>query len=232
MISGIVLIIIILAILYFLYVNNKLNLDSFNESSPNLSQNSDSLQMDQAGQFSVKLKNSKIKSLRILHGENKMSKIYVSERPLTFAEIIDEGNRMIGTNCVFVGTLTDPAIVSQNTVNNISTSASSTSSQVVIRSTANFDIKQFKNIFIVFKNLEHNKIKETINVLRYEADGMVYFFVDNNANNINELREVSYPVVVYTNNVNAQLKLNEWDYTQINENATLFIKNAKSFRIQ
>nr|AOL57087.1 odv-e25 [Chrysodeixis includens nucleopolyhedrovirus]AOL57228.1 odv-e25 [Chrysodeixis includens nucleopolyhedrovirus]QGW49216.1 ODV-E25 [Chrysodeixis includens nucleopolyhedrovirus]QGW49356.1 ODV-E25 [Chrysodeixis includens nucleopolyhedrovirus]QGW49496.1 ODV-E25 [Chrysodeixis includens nucleopolyhedrovirus] len=220
MIGTLVLIIIVLAVLYFLFVNNKLNMNSINESSPSLADSSNSLQADpQTGQLSVKFNSPKIKSLRVLHGENKISKIYVSERPLTYNEIIDEGNRSVGTNCVFVGTLLD-------------TPSSATSAAAPTRTTTNFDVKQFKNVFIVFKNLESSKIKESTNMTRYEAEGMVYCLIDSTTTTVPDLRDVSYPIVVYTTNANVQLKLKEWDYTQLNDAGTLFLKNEKSFRLQ
>nr|UPO71208.1 orf81 [Trichoplusia ni single nucleopolyhedrovirus] len=220
MIGTLVLIIIVLAVLYFLFINNKLNMNSINESSPSLADSSNSLQTDpQTGQLSVKFNSPRIKSLRVLHGENKISKIYVSEKPLTYNEIIDEGNRSVGTNCVFVGTLLD-------------TSSSTTNATTPTRTTTNFDVKQFKNVFIVFKNLESSKIKESANMTRYEADGMVYCLIDSTTTTVPDLRDVSYPIVVYTTNANVQLKLKEWDYTQLNDAGTLFLKNEKSFRLQ
>jgi hypothetical protein len=108
MIGVVVLILVVLAVLYFLSVNNKLNLNSLNDSSPSVGQSSDSVQTDPAtGQFSVKFNSPRIKSLRILHGDNRISKVCVAERPLAYTEIVDEGNRNVGTNCVFLGTLSD-----------------------------------------------------------------------------------------------------------------------------
>nr|AGE61795.1 ODV-E25 [Chrysodeixis chalcites nucleopolyhedrovirus] len=224
MIGTLVLIIIVLAVLYFLFINNKLNMNSINESSPSLADSSNSLQTDpQTGQLSVKFNSPKIKSLRVLHGENKISKIYVSEKPLTYNEIIDEGNRSVGTNCVFLGTLLDTSS---------SSSPSAANATTTTRTTTNFDVKQFKNVFIVFKNLESSKIKESTNMTRYEAEGMVYCLIDSTTTTVPDLRDVSYPIVVYTTNANAQLKLKEWDYTQLNDAGTLFLKNEKSFRLQ
>lgn len=216
MIGTIVFIIIVLALLYYLYTADKLNFASINESSPSFNDSSDSLRTDETtGATSIKFNSPKIKSLRVLHGENKISKIYVAERPLTFNDIINEGNKSVGTNCVFVGTL-------------LETPQGSTTN----RMTGNFDIKQFKNMFIVFKNLDSNKIKESVNMTRYEADGMVYCLIDSSTTTVPDLRDASYPITVYTTNANVQLKLKEWDYTQINDAGTLFIKNEKSFRLQ
>nr|ANS70983.1 occlusion derived viral envelope protein 25 [Lymantria dispar multiple nucleopolyhedrovirus] len=221
MIGLVVLILIVLAVLYFLSVNNKLNLNSINESSPSMGQSSESVQTDPAtGQYSVKFNSPRIKSLRILHGDNKISKVCVAERPLTYNEIMDEGNRSVGANCVFLGSISDAASGSGSAVANN-------------RVTANFEIKQFKNNFIVFKNLESNKIKESNNMVRYESDGMVYCLIDATAAAaVPDLREVSYPIVVFTSGPNVQLKLKEWDYVQINDAGTLFVKNEKSFRLQ
>nr|QGX02339.1 odv-e25 [Mamestra configurata nucleopolyhedrovirus A] len=216
MIGTIVFIIIVLALLYFLYTTNKLNFNSINESSPSLGDSSDSIKPDEdTGAATIKFNSPKIKSLRVLHGDNKISKIYVAERPLTYNDIINEGNKAVGNNCVFVGTL-------------LETAQSSTANRV----TGNFDIKQFKNMFIVFKNLDSNKIKESVNMTRYEADGMVYCLIDASTTSVPDLRDTSYPITVYTTNANVQLKLKEWDYTQINDAGTLFIKNEKSFRLQ
>lgn len=220
------LILIVLAVLYFLVINNKINMNSINDSSPSLAQSSESIQTDPAtNQLMVKFNNPKVKSLRVLYGDNKISKIYVAERPLTYSEIIDEGNRAIGTNCVFVGTLNESSPTS-----NISngTAGGATAS----RTTANFDIKQFKNMFIVFKNLDSSKIKENINMVRYESESMVYCLIDPNTTTVPDIKDASYPIIVYTTNVNVQLKLKEWDYAQINDSGTLFLKNEKSFRVQ
>ncbi|ADD73801.1 ODV-E25 [Lymantria xylina nucleopolyhedrovirus] len=217
MIGVVVLILVVLAVLYFLSANNKLNLNSLNDSSPSVGQSSDSVQTDPAtGQLAVKFNSPRVKSLRILHGDNRISKVCVAERPLAYTEIVDEGNRNVGANCVFIGTISDAA----------GTSAAAN------RTTANFEIKQFKNTFIVFKNLESNKIKENNNMVRYESEGMVYCLIDAAASPVPDLREVSYPIVVYTTGPNVQLKLKEWDYVQVNDAGTLFVKNEKSFRLQ
>ncbi|ACO53531.1 ODV-e25 [Euproctis pseudoconspersa nucleopolyhedrovirus] len=225
MIGVIVFVLIMLAVLYFLSVNNKLNSQSLTESSPSVTDSSDSVQLDaQTGQYSIKLNNSKIKSLRVSYeanGTSKISKLYVAERPLTYSEIIDEGNRSVGTNCVFVGTLLD-----SGSAPGASAAASTT------RTTVNFDVKQYKNIFIVFKNLEANKIKEHVNMVRYDSEGMSYFLIDPTSTTVPDIRDISYPVTVYTTNPNVQQKLVEWNYVQINDAGTLFIKNQNSFRLQ
>lgn len=224
MIGWIILIIIVIAVLYFLTVNNKINMNSLTESSPSIGRTSDSVQTDpQTGQFTVKFNAPKIKSLRILHGENKISKVFVAERPLTLTEIISESNRSIGTNCVFIGTVNE--IANSGAGGAAATAAPNATSSSV-------DIKQFKNTFIIFKNLEFNKIKENVNMVRYESEGMVYCLIDANSTIVPDLREVSYPITVYTTNPTVQLKLKEWDYAQVNDSGTLFIKNEKSFRVQ
>ncbi|QED40604.1 ODV-E25 [Chrysodeixis includens nucleopolyhedrovirus] len=218
MIGSLVLIIIVLAVLYFLFVNNKLNFNSLTESSPSLADSSNSVQTDETGALSVKFNNPRIKFLRVKHGDNgKVTKIYVSERPLTYNEVIDEGNRSVGTNCVFVGSLLETPASSSSTVTN--------------RTTSNFEIKQFKNMFIVFKNLENSKIKESTNMVRYEADGLVFCLIDSTTTVVPDLRDVSYPITVYTTNSNVQTKLKEWNYTQFNESGTLFLKNELSFAV-
>ncbi|AGR56835.1 odv-e25 [Hemileuca sp. nucleopolyhedrovirus] len=248
MIGVIILIIVILAVLYFLSVNNKLNSASITDMSPSLNESSDSVQMNpQTGQYSVKLNNPRVKSLRVtydVNGSNRISKIFVAERPMTFNEIIDEGNRSIGTNCVFVGTLVDDPVAGTSAtggaVNGVAaagtsgstSSSSSSSSSLSTRTTANFDVKQFKNIFIVFKNLDAIKTKESINMVRYESEGMSYFFIDPTTTIVPEIRDISYPITIYTTNSTVQQKLNEWNYVQINDSGTLYIKNHRSFRIQ
>ncbi|ACF05360.1 ODV-E25 [Adoxophyes orana nucleopolyhedrovirus] len=217
--TTIILIIVVLVVLYVLYINNKLPLNSLNESSPNFTQSSDSVQVDPAtGQYAVKLNNPKIKSLKILHGDNKLTRLFVAERPLTYNEIIEEGNRSASNSYVFVGTILDPATLAGATSNS--------------RTTLNFKIEQFKNAFIVFKNLESNKIKENLYMSRFESDGMVFCLIDSNTTTVPDLRDVSYPIAVYTTNPAVQLKLKEWDYTEINDSGSLYIKNEKSFRIQ
>ncbi|BAG74649.1 occlusion-derived virus envelope protein 25 [Helicoverpa armigera NPV NNg1] len=231
MIGTIVLILIVLAVLYWLYTNNKLNFDSLNDSS---GQSSESIRENNQGQLTLKFNSPRIKTMRILHGDNKISKVCVAERPLTYSEIIDEGNRTVGANCVFMGTISEPSQTS--TLNQQQQqqqqSAGSSLPTTANRVTANFDIKQFKNTFIVFKNVEMIKIKESANMVRYESDGMVYCLIDSQSTTVPDLREVSYPIVVYTTNANVQLKLKEWSYAQINDAGTMFVKNETSFRIQ
>jgi hypothetical protein len=216
MIGTLVVILIVLALLYYLWTNNKLNMNSINESSPSVADSSDSVNVNENGTTTIKFNNARVKSLRVLHGENKISKIYVAERPMSYSEIVEEGNKSVGTNCVFLGTLQETA----------------QSSSAPNRMSGNFDIKQFKNMFIVFKNLDSTKIKESVNMCRFEADGMVYCLIDSTTTSVPDLRDASYPIAVYTTNANVQLKLKEWDYTQINDAGTLFIKNEKSFRLQ
>ncbi|ADB84422.1 Odv-e25 [Apocheima cinerarium nucleopolyhedrovirus] len=189
------------------------------------------MQVDtQTGQLSLKLNNARIKSLRITYdsangGGTKISKVFVAERPLTYNEIVDEGNRSVGTNCVFLGTVLDNATAG--------TSSSATpSSSTTNRTTTNFDVKQYKNIFVVFKNLDVVKKNETVNTVRYESEGMSYLLIDSSATVVPELREINYPVTVYTTNAMAQQKLIEFNYVQVNDNATLFIKNHRNFRVQ
>ncbi|AXU41534.1 ODV-E25 [Alphabaculovirus altermyunipunctae] len=220
MIGTIILLLIIIAVLYYLYSNDKLNADSINKSSPSLNQSSDSVKTDDNNQFNVKFNAPKVKSLRVSYGENSIGKITISETPLNYSEIIDLGNRTVGGNTVFVGVINDtvPLGSSGNSSNN--------------RVTSNFTIKQFKNLFIIFKGVEHSEIKVTPNMARYESEGMVFCLIDSSSNAAPDLRDVSYPITVVTNNANVQLKLKEWGYNQVNDAGTVFIKNEKSFRLQ
>ncbi|QYC92729.1 Occlusion-derived virus envelope protein-25 [Trabala vishnou gigantina nucleopolyhedrovirus] len=230
MIGIIVLILLVMVVLYFLSVNNKINSPWLTDSSPSITDSSDSVQVDQqTGQYTMKLNNPQIKSLRVTYESNggtKISKVFIAERALTFNEIVDEANRSVGNNCVFLGTLSDSIVAST------SSSSSSNNTTSVTRTTANFDVKQFKNIFVIFKNLDATKTKETSVMARYESEGMSYFLIDSGAAAVPEIRDVSYPVTVYTTNAAVQQKLVEWNYIQVNENGTLFIKNHRSFRIQ
>ncbi|AGE89935.1 occlusion-derived virus envelope protein ODV-E25 [Spodoptera littoralis nucleopolyhedrovirus] len=226
MIGTIVFILVVLAVLYFLWANDKLNTNSINQSSPSLNQSSESVQQNEAGQYNVKFNSPKIKSLRVLYGDNGIGKITVGEGQLSYADVIDLGNRTVGSNTVFLGVLNDASSAAT------ATSSTSASPQIQTRNTANFNIKQFKNLFIVFKGIEHSEIKVTSNMARYEAEGMVYCLIDSSSSSAPDLRDVSYPIMVLTNNANVQLKLKEWNYTQINDSGTVFIKNEKSFRLQ
>lgn len=220
MIGTIVFLLLVLAVLYYLWSNDKLNANSMNQSSPSFTQTSDSIQPNETtGQYNVKFNSPKVKSLRIAYNDNSIAKISVSENPLAYSDVIDLGNRTVGTNTVFLGVLSD-------------TTAPSGSQTNVNRATANFTIKQFKNLFIVFKGVEHSEIKVTANMARYEAEGMVFCLIDSSSNSAPDLRDVSYPIIVLSNNANVQLKLKEWNYTQINDAGTVFLKNEKSFRLQ
>ncbi|AAR28864.1 odv-e25 [Leucania separata nucleopolyhedrovirus] len=219
MIGTIIVLLIIIAVLYYLYSNDRLNADSINQSSPSINQSSDSITKDE-DKYTVKFNAPKVKSLRVSYGENSIGKITISDTPLSYPEIIDLGNKMVGGNTVFVGVI------------NETISLGSTGNSANNRVTSNFTIKQFKNLFIVFKGVEHSEIKVTANMARYESEGMVFCLIDSSSNAAPDLRDVSYPITVVTNNANVQLKLKEWGYNQVNDAGTVFIKNEKSFRLQ
>lgn len=226
MIGTIVLVLVVLAVLYFLWVNNKLNLDSVNESSPQLTQSSDSVQVQEDGRMNVRFNQPKMKNLRVSYGENSIAKVVIAEKPMTYNEIIDMGNKSVSGNSVFIGVLNDPtsAALTNNSVPTTSTAST--------KNTANFTIKQFKNLFIIFKGVDATELKVSANMARYESEGMVYCLLDANSTTVPDVRDVSYPIMIVTNNQNIQLKLKEWGYTQINDAGTVFVKNEKSFRLQ
>jgi Occlusion-derived virus envelope protein E25 len=206
----------------------KLNMGSLNDSSPSLAQSSDSVQVDpETNQLNVKLNNNKVSYMRIAHSDNKVSQVYIADKSLSFNEIIEEGKNRVGTNCVFIGTILDSGIRSPRT----STAAPSTSSSLITTKTsANFDIKEFKSMFLVVKNLTPTKVTETENSVRCEIDNLTVCMIDINAATMPELRDVSYPILVYTRNSIAQQKLIEWGYIPINSEQSAFLKNHKSYR--
>ncbi|AQQ80360.1 ODV-E25 [Betabaculovirus altermyunipunctae] len=216
MLGTIVLLLVIGAVLYLLYVNDKLNANSLNESSnqSTVSMN-DSLNLTD-DKANVRIGGQpRVKTMRVAHGDTSISKVTVAENPLDFAGIIDNGNKA-GANTVFLGIL-------QNGLDGNANAAS--------RQTSNFNVRQFKNMFIVFKGVEFSEIDATNFMLRFESNKMVYALVDASNSTLPELlRDVSYPIVVLVNNSSAQLILKEWGYTQINDSATLFVRNEKSFR--
>lgn len=215
MLGTIVLLLVVGTVLYLLYLNDKLNVNSLNESSGQSGDSSESMQVN-GRDGSVTLSQSKIKQVRLAHGENNFTKIAVTESPIAYDQIILQGDKL-GANTVFLGVLDTPL----NGVN------------VANRQTANYTVRKFKNLFIVFKGIEFTEIDNNNIMVRYEADNMVYALIDASNATIPELlRDVSYPIVVLTNNSSAQLVLKEWGYTQINNGATLFVKNEKSFRLQ
>nr|AGS18836.1 odv-e25 [Pieris rapae granulovirus] len=210
----IVLLLVIGAVLYLLWVNDKLNSNSINQNSNDSS--GDSLQFTPDGRVNVNFSNSKLKNVRISHGENDFSKVGVLESPVRYDQIVEQGDRL-GANTVFLGVLEAPL----NGVNQTN------------RSTNNFVIKKFKNLFIVFKGVDYNEIDNNNLMVRYESNNMIYALVDASNSSLPELlKDVDYPICVLTNNSSAQLVLKEWGYTQINDSGTLFVKNEKSFRLQ
>ncbi|AKN81042.1 ODV-E25 [Lonomia obliqua multiple nucleopolyhedrovirus] len=219
--------IIIIAVVVYLWWAGKLNLGSLNDSSPSLTQSSDSVQVDpETNQLNVKLSNNKVSYVRIAHSDNKVTQVYIADKPLSFNEIIDESKNRVGTNCVFVGTVLDNGLRSPRT----STSASTSSSLITTKTTANFDIKEFKSMFMVFKNLTPSKMSETENTLRYEVESLTLCLIDTNATTMPELRDISYPILIYTKNQIAQQKLLEWNYIPINNEQSAYLKNHKSYR--
>lgn len=213
MLGTIVLLLVIGAVLYLLWVNDKLNANSLNESSQS---SGDSVQFTPDGRANVRFGSTRVKSVRISHGDNEFSKVSIYESPVRYDYIIEQSDR-ISPNTVIMGVLDEQ----MNGVNQNQ------------RSTNNFIVKKFKNLFIIFKGVEFAEIDSNNLMVRYECNKMVYALVDASNSTLPELlRDVSYPICVLTNNSSAQLVLKEWGYTQINDNATLFVKNEKSFRIQ
>ncbi|USC25937.1 odv-e25 [Palpita vitrealis nucleopolyhedrovirus] len=222
-----VVLIIILIIVFYLYWMGKLNLNSVNESSPSLAQSSDSLQVDaETNQLNVKLNSGRLANLRIAHGDNKLSQVYIAEKPLSLDDIAKEGASKVGANSIFLGTVYDYGVKSPN--------APSTSNTTVIRNTANFDIKEFKSMFVVFKGITPSKTVEDNGMLRFEIDSMTVCLIDPNAaplseREIRELRK-SNCTLVYTKNATAQQILLENGFVIINADQTVYLKNYKSYR--
>jgi hypothetical protein len=189
------------------------------------------LQVDpETQQLNVKLNNAKLSYLRIAHSDNKVSQVYIADKPLSFNEILDEGKTRVGANSVFVGTIADPGVRSPRTSSGNTAAASTSSNVMTTKTAANFDIKEFKSMFMVIKNLTPGKITETENSLRCEIDNLTVCLVDVNAPNMPELRDISYPILVYTKNYMAQQKLLEWNYTPVNTDQSAYLKNHKSYR--
>lgn len=215
MLGTIVLLLVIGAVLYVLYINDKLNTNSLSESSGN---SGESIRFDDQGSARLQVGSGRTKNLRISHNDgNIISKITVAEQPVTLSSLVETGDKL-GANTVYLGVL-------ESTISGASGQDTFTATNVTVR--------RFKNLFIVFKGVNFQEIDSNSVMVRYEADKMVYALVDaTNATVPSLLRDVSYPIVVLTNNTSAQLVLKEWGYTQINDTASLFVKNEKSFRIQ
>ncbi|AHD25550.1 odv-e25 [Choristoneura murinana nucleopolyhedrovirus] len=225
---GALVLLILLAFLFYLWYNGKLNLNSLNESSPSLNQSSDSVQVDpQTEQLNVKLNNNKLTYMRVAHGDNKVSQVYVAERPMSMDEIEKQGTARVGANSVFIGTIYDQGVRSPN--------APSASNEVTVtRTTANFDVKEYKNMFIVIKGLSPGKMNKEDNMLCFTVDGLHVCLIDANAAPLSErdMRELrrSACTLVYTRNSAAQQLLLENGYTVVNAEHTAYLKNQKSYR--
>lgn len=215
MFGTIVLLLVVGTVLYLLYMNDKLNVNSLNQSSEQSGDSMDSLNANPRN-GTVTLSPSKIKQVRLAHGDNNFSKIAVAESSIPYDQLVSHGDKL-GANTVFLGVLESPL----------------SGVDVANRQTANCTVRKFKNLFVVFKGVEFTEIDNSNIMVRYEAGNMVYALIDASNATIPELlRDVSYPIVVLTNNSSAQLVLKEWGYTQVNNAATLFVKNEKSFRLQ
>ncbi|AAP29868.1 occlusion derived envelope protein [Choristoneura fumiferana multiple nucleopolyhedrovirus] len=225
---GALLLLILLAFLFYLWYNGKLNLNSLNESSPSLNQSSDSVQVDpQTEQLNVKLNNNKLTYMRVAHGDNKVSQVYVAEKPMSMDDIEKQGTARVGANSVFIGTIYDQGVRSPN--------APSASNEVTVtRTTANFDVKEYKNMFIVVKGLSPGKMTKEDNMLCFTVDGLHVCLIDANAAPLSErdMRELrrSACTLVYTRNSAAQQLLLESGYTVVNAEHTAYLKNQKSYR--
>ncbi|AAF05213.1 ORF99 [Xestia c-nigrum granulovirus] len=219
MLGTIVLLLVIGAVLYLLYINDKLNANSLTDSSDQSTNSmNDSLNLrDEKANVRIG-GHPKVKNMRVSYGDTSIGKVTVTETPLDYAGIIDNGNKA-GANTVFLGIL-------QNGLDGSGTDSTTS------RQTSNFTVRQFKNMFIVFKGVEFSEIDSSNYMLRFESNKMVYALVDASNSTLPELlRDVSYPIVVLINNSSAQLVMKEWGYTQVNDSATLFVKNEKSFRL-
>ena len=225
---GALLLLILLAFLFYLWYNGKLNLNSLNESSPSLNQSSDSVQVDpQTEQLNVKLNNNKLTYMRAAHGDNKVSQVYVAEKPMSMDDIEKQGTARVGANSVFISTIYDQGVRSPN--------APSASNEVTVtRTTANFDVKENKNMFIVIKGLLPGKMTKEDNMLSFTVDGLHVCLIDANATPLSErdMRELrrSACTLVYTRNSAAQQLLLENGYTVVNAEHTAYLKNQKSYR--
>jgi hypothetical protein len=214
MFGAIVLLLVIGAVLYLLYSNDKLNADSLNNSSEQSGDSMNSLQDERTN--TARTFSSRVKNVRLAHGDNNFSKLTVTEAPISYDQAVSHADRL-GANTVFLGVLDQP--LGGVPVGN--------------RQTANSTIKQFKNLFILFKGVDFVEIDNNNLMVRYEVGNLVYALIDaSNATLPDMLRDVSYPIVVLTNNSSAQLVLKEWGFTQVNSSGTLFVKNEKSFRLQ
>ncbi|AAC63763.1 ODV-E25 [Bombyx mori nucleopolyhedrovirus] len=222
-----IVLLIVLLVLIYLYWTNALNLNSLTEASPSLGQSSESVESDENKRLNVKLNNARVANLRIAHGDNKLSQMYIAEKPLSIDDIVKEGSNKVGTNSIFLGTVYDYGVKSPN--------AASTSSNVTMtRGTANFDIKEFKSMFIVFKGITPTKTVEDNGMLRFEVDSMIVCLIDPNTGPLSEreVRELrkSNCTLVYTKNEAAQQVLLENNFTAINADQTAYLKNYKSYR--
>lgn len=225
---GALVLLILLAFIFYLWYNGKLNLNSLNESSPCLTQSSDSVQVDpQTEQFNVKLNNNKITYMRVAHGDNKVSQVYVAEKPMSIDDIEKQGNARVGTNSIFIGTIYDHGVRSPNV-------PGGSNDVTVTRTTTNFDVKEYKNMFVVIKGLTPSKMTKEDNMLCFVVDGMHVCLVDANSAPLSErdLRELRRSVctLVYTRNSAVQQLLLENGYTVVNAEHTAYIKNHKSYR--
>ncbi|QDL57036.1 ODV-E25 [Dione juno nucleopolyhedrovirus] len=225
---GIFFLIVLLAVLVYLWYNGKLNLNSLNESSPSLNQSSDSVQADpETEQLNVKLNNNKLTYMRVAHGDNKVGQVYVAERPMSMDDIVKQGNARVDANCIFIGTIYDQGVRSPN-------APSASNEAVVTRTTANFDVKEYKNMFIVIKGVVPSKMTKEDNLLCFTVDGMHVCLIDANAAPLTErdMRELrrSACTLVYTRNSPAQQLLLENGYTVVNAEHTAYLKNYKSYR--
>ncbi|AJK91746.1 odv-e25 [Spodoptera frugiperda granulovirus] len=218
MLGTIVLLLVIGAVLYLLWVNDKLNANSLTDSSEQSTTSTNESLNLRDDKANLRLGgHPKTRNMRVAHGENNISKVTVTETPLDYAGIIESGNKAVA-NTVFLGIL-------QNGLDSANEAMSA-------RQTSNFNVRQFKNMFIVFKGVDFNEIDNNSSMVRYESNKMVYALVDASNSVLPDLlRDVSYPIVVLVNNSSAQLVMKEWGYTQVNDSATLFVKNEKSFRL-
>ncbi|BAE72349.1 ODV-E25 [Hyphantria cunea nucleopolyhedrovirus] len=225
---GFLILLLLLAVLFYLWYSGKLNLNSLTDSSPSLAQSNDSLQADpETQQLNVKLNNNKLTYMRVAHGDNKVSQVYVAEKPMSMDDIVKQGNGRVDTNCVFIGTIYDHGVRSPNT-------PGASNDVTVTRTTANFDVKEYKNMFIVIKGLSPTKMTKEDNMLCFAVDGLHVCLIDANAAPLSErdLRELrrSACTLVYTRNSPAQQLLLENGYTVVNAEHTAYLKNHKSYR--
>lgn len=213
MLGTVIIVLVVAVVLYYLYINDKLNFTSLNNSESGQSAQSSAVEA-QTGTIRTRFGGPVGRQIRVAHGDNQITSIHVVDAPVSFHDAVDYGTRKVGASSVFVGRLTSDS------------GADSRRDHV----SGNLTLKRFANSFIVFKNLKFETVATNNAMHRFETEGLTLVMTEPAViTAFDALRDPSYPLVVHAADTPLRERLESWGYRQLSD--TLYAKNINSHRV-